>query len=259
MTNSEEAIKEADFKAGMIRRHAFAFALWHRCHEMLEDSVVRERDLSEPFARALDILFVQAFKSHGSMYVLCVIGQGEDAATIARRMLEILFQAAYLCADEGQRDDRAKRYLAWFWTQAEDRIRAGLSAADAKRWQADYDAHKHLLVNSKGKRLRNWWGNSSIRDMATKAGLGKRYDSDYRYLSQASHCTARGIMVQTRGRTTEIRTTGFEIRPLLVYSTSYVLSIAQLWNARFGLIEEKGMQEVSCQVMEFDWKAEVEA
>ena len=70
MTNGDETNGAGDFKAEMIRRHALAFTLWGRCHKMLEDVVVRRRDLSAYFARALDILFVQAFKSHGSMYLL---------------------------------------------------------------------------------------------------------------------------------------------------------------------------------------------
>jgi hypothetical protein len=160
---------------------------------------------------------------------------------------------------QGMTKGRAKRHFAWFWTQAEDRIRTRISGDAAKRWQADYDAHRHLLVDSKGRRLRHWSGNSSIKELAKAVGLEKKYESDYRYLSQASHCTARGIMVETRRRKMEIRTTGFEIRPLLVFSTRYALAIAHLWNDRFGLFDKEELEEVSRQAIEFDFKAEADS
>ena len=134
-----EVLKRSEFEARMIEQHRPAFELWQRCHEMLESVVPEGRGLSSPFARALDILFVQAFKSHGSLGLLSRAGQGEDGATVARRMLEIAFQSKYLCAEVDRRDERGKKYLAWYWLQAPKRLKADLPPDVRTRWQSQYD------------------------------------------------------------------------------------------------------------------------
>ena len=83
-------------KKATLTRHNAAFGLWLFVHQTLEDVVIRDRDIYSSFARALDHLFIQAFKSHGSLYLLCVHGHCEDAATIARRIFEIALQMGYI-------------------------------------------------------------------------------------------------------------------------------------------------------------------
>lgn len=51
-----------------------------------EEPVVCPRVLGPAFERALDLLFIQAFKSHGSLYSLCVLGPCEDAAPWGMRL-----------------------------------------------------------------------------------------------------------------------------------------------------------------------------
>ena len=79
-------------KRATLARHKAAFGLWLLIHQILEDVVISDRNPRTSFARALDLLFIQAFKSHGSLYSLCILGHCEDAATIARRIFEICLQ-----------------------------------------------------------------------------------------------------------------------------------------------------------------------
>ena len=132
-----------EFMRRIVERYSRAFDLWCRTHELLEGVIPTNRDLSSPFSRALDILFVQAFKSHGSIYVLCVRGQGEDAATILRRMLEIALQVRYLFAetDPHERDVRGRRFLAYYWLQAPERIKVALCAEARHWWMTHYQGH----------------------------------------------------------------------------------------------------------------------
>jgi uncharacterized protein DUF5677 len=210
----------AEYRARMIEKHRPAFDLWRRCHELLESVVPVARDQSLPFARAADIMFIQAFKSHGSLYVLSVRGHGEDAATILRRMLEIALQMRFLCEIPAQRLDRAQRYLAWFWLQAEKRIKVGLRPEQQVWWQTQYDAHKGLILKSSGRPKRNWWGDSNIRDLANTLGLVDTYDQDYRFLSQMAHCTSQGILLGKIGNVIQIRT-DMLVREILVFGTRY--------------------------------------
>ena len=243
-----------EFKARMIDRHRAAFHLWRHCHEILEAAVTRPRDVTSVFSRALDILFVQAFKSHGSLYFLCVHGHGEDGATIARRILEIAFQVQYLYEDVALQEERAKKYLAWFWLQAEDRIKRRLPGRERNWWKARYDAHKHLITRPSGKPFRNWWGDLGIRDLANKLGLGQTYDQDYRFLSQMAHCTAQGILVKNRAGTVQIRTDAL-VRELLVFGTRYMIEIARRWSEHFAIIEIPVLASLASEALDFDFKS----
>jgi hypothetical protein len=199
-------VAPGQFRARMIDHHRRFFKLWGRCHEVLERCVTVPRDISQPYARALDILFVEAFKSHGSIYVLLVRGHGECAATILRRLLEIAFQVGYLADKPSSRQDRAERYLAWFWCQAHDRVRAVLPRKEKAWWQVQYHNHKHLILDASGKPFRNWWGKGSIRDLAVALNLADTYDRDYKFLCQFAHCTSQGLLLERRGSNVEIRT-----------------------------------------------------
>ncbi len=237
----------------MIDRHRPAFKLWGRCHKLLEDVIPQGRDLSLPFSRALDILFIQAFKSHGSLYYLCVHGHGEDGATILRRTLEIAFQVRYLCNDATKREDRARRYLAWFWLQAQKRMRAGLPSSQQTWWQAQYNAHKHLIFRSSGQPLRNWWGDSTIRNVANELGLLDTYDQDYRFLSEMAHCTAQGVLLERRGNVVEIRT-DMLVREILVFGTRYMIEIARWWNEHFSLLKTQLLGDLAQEAVNFDFR-----
>src|SRR5579883_3158632 len=70
------------FKKQMLDKHRPAFEVWLHCAQLLDESVVIERRLDSAFARALDLFFIEMFKSHQSLYPLCVMGHGEDAAAI---------------------------------------------------------------------------------------------------------------------------------------------------------------------------------
>ncbi len=238
----------------MIDRNRAAFDLWRHCHEILEAAVTQPREITSPLARALDILFIQAFKSHGSLYFLCVHGHGEDGATIARRILEVAFQTQYLCADTALREERAKKYLAWFWLQAERRIKYGLPEPEKNWWKSKYDAHKHLITRPNGKPFRNWWGDSGIRYLANKLGLTQTYDQDYRFLSQMAHCTAQGILVRNRAGIVEIRTDTL-VRELLVFGTRYMIEIARLWSEHFAIIEIPVLASLASEALNFDFKS----
>jgi uncharacterized protein DUF5677 len=241
-----------EFKAQMIERHRASFELWRRSHELLEGAVPLRRDVTPPYARALDILFVQQFKSHGSLYFLCVHGHGEDGATILRRMLEIAFQADYLSNDVPDRDRRAMKYLAWFWLQTEVRLKANIPDDQKTWWEEKYKAHKHLILGANGRPFRNWWGDSSIRDLAGQLGLADTYDQDYRFLSQMAHCTSQGVLMERVGNTLEIRT-GLLVREILVFGTRYMISVAKQWNDVFGLLEATQLAELAVEAVNFNF------
>jgi hypothetical protein len=254
MSQAPDQMTPSDFKARMIERHRPSFDLWRRCHELLELGIPLSRDVSLPYQRALDILFVQQFKSHGSLYFLCVHGHGEDAATILRRMLEIAFQADYLCGDLGQRDSRAEKYLAWFWLQVSDRLKANATTQEKSWWQQKYDTYKHMILGPTGRPYRNWWGDKTIKDLARELGWEDTYNQDYRFLSQMAHCTSQGILLHRVGNVVEIRT-DILVREILVFGTRYMLNVAKHWNDAFGLMELAKLTELAKDAVNFNFAA----
>ena len=133
-----------EFIRRMIEENRLAFDLWKRVCCPLEEAVVRPRNIQPAFSRALDLLFIQAFKSFSSLYVLCARGLSEDAATILRRLLEVSNQAVFLAqdADAKERENRGKRYLAYFWAQVPDRLKFDLDPVHRQWWEKMFQLHK---------------------------------------------------------------------------------------------------------------------
>jgi len=218
----------------------------------VEGAVPKPRDISVPYARALDLLFIQGYKSFSSLYVLCVRGEGEDAATILRRLLAISWQAGYLANDPEARELRGKQYLAYYWAQVPDLLKAGLDAPTRERLEAMYKAHKHLLAFDRRGRPRNWWC-GTIRDLADRLGLLETYDQDYTFLSQMAHGTTQGILLEVRSEGIEIRSHRM-VPEILVFGCRYILGLALFWNESFNLVDEEVRAGLSSEALGFDFR-----
>lgn len=134
-------------KKEMLEKHRPAFhGIWLPLAQVMEEAVVKPRILDSAFARALDLFFIETFKSHQSLYLLAVAGHEEDAATIDRRLLEIALQVAYLCSDPAKREERGEQYLAHFWHNAQS-ILASVDLPQERRewWEDQYNHHKKWL------------------------------------------------------------------------------------------------------------------
>jgi hypothetical protein len=250
MIESNAAAKKAT-----LARHKAAFGLWLLIHQTLEDVVIRDRNLRTSFARALDLLFIQAFKSHGSLYSLCIIGHCEDAATIARRIFEIGLQVGYLDLEEPERENRGRQYLAYFFHVLPKGILANpsLKPEERQKWQQLYDQNKRWLkFNKSGNSLPNWSG-LSVADLARKLDMQQAYNEDYRFLSNMVHASSAGSLLGMREGELQI-TDDTAATPILVYGTRYMLAVTEVWNARFKLIEESKMGEFRNRCLTFDFQ-----
>lgn len=242
-------------KKATLERHKAAFGLWLLIHEELEDAVIRDRNPNTAFARAIDLLFIQAFKSHGSLYSLCVIGHCEDAATIARRIFEVALQMGYLDSEEPERENRGKRYLAYFLHLVWGILSSpSLTPEERGQWQQLYDQNKSWLkLNKSGNPLPNWSG-LSIADLARKLNMMQTYTEDYRFLSNMAHASSAGSLLSMRDGRLHI-TDDTAATPILVYGTRYMLAVTEVWNAHFKLVEEPKMVEFRERCLGFDLQA----
>lgn len=248
MTESNAAVKKAT-----LTRHKDAFGLWLSIHETLENIVIRARDPRTAFARTLDLLFVQAFKSHGSLYALCVLGHCEDAATIARRIFEIALQIGYLDSDEPERENRGRQYLAYFFHLVPKGILANPSLKPEERrlWERLYDQNRRWLKFSKGGNPSSNWSGLRIVDLASKLNMQHAYNEDYRFLSTIAHASSAGSLLGMEGGELQI-TDDKAATPILVYGTRYMLAVIEVWNAYFKLIEASQMDTLRNRCLTFD-------
>lgn len=236
-----------------LTRHKAAFGLWLLVHQSLEDAVIRNRNVQNCFARALDHLFIQAFKSHGSLYSLCVLGHCEDAATIARRILEVALQVGYLDSEEPERENRGKQYLAYFFHLIPKGILSNplLTPNERKRWQDLYDQNKQWLKFTKSGNPVPSWSGLSIAGLANKLNMKSTYDVDYRFLSNMAHGSSAGSLLKVFDGELEI-TDDRAATPILVYGTRYMLAVTEVWNAQFKVVKESRMVELRNACLNFD-------
>src|SRR5260370_13474601 len=86
----------AAFRKRVLAAHASAFELHTAVIGVFEDALLKERQGTGRYSIAIDMLMYQAFKSDGTVSLLAQHGLLEDAATIARRLMELAVQALYL-------------------------------------------------------------------------------------------------------------------------------------------------------------------
>jgi hypothetical protein len=239
-------------KAATLARHRAAFDLWLLVHCPLEEGVVRRRILKSAFERALDLLFIQAFKSHSSLYPLCVLGHCEDAAMIARRIFEVALQVAYLNAEDAERETRGRQYLAYFFHLVPNGILndPSLTPEAKHEWQQLYDQAKPWLKFDRKGRPSLSWSGLSIADLARRLGLHEAYDRDYRFLSNIVHVSSAGSMLRMIDGVVQI-TDDSNVTPILVHGTRYVLAVLEVCNAHFKLISDGELDELNKAALSF--------
>jgi hypothetical protein len=252
--DTEDNAQNESFRKQMLDQHRHAFDIYLCLAQLMEAAVAKERNLHSSFAVALDLLFIMAFKSYQALYLLCVNGLGEDAATITRRLFEVALQVEFLSSDVTSREERGEQYIAHFWHNAtEIAIAVNLSADRRKWWEDQYNLHKKRLRFDKNNRPAIFWFGSNFRKIAEDLGIENTYDADYRLLSNIAHCSARGFLMKMDGATAQINSDSF-IEAVLVYGTKYTLCVAQRWNEHFALMDETTLEEIEGSAINFEFK-----
>jgi hypothetical protein len=183
------------------------------------------------------MLMIQAYKAHLSVLLLAQDGHIEDAATICRRLLELAIQAIYIGADdtESVRIERASRFVADLWDNLGEGWRARLPAPVSDEWQKIHDAVGPLPP----KRPR--WG-PTFKQMFEYAEKIDTYDQDYTYLSKLAHGSSEELVLRYSYDTVLVRSTP-HVGMLLVFSSRYYLSVAEIWNRAFNVFGDSALNE----------------
>jgi hypothetical protein len=224
------ALSSEEFRAAVIARHAPAFELHQKVLVEMERAINKDRDLSDLVSRAVDMLFVQAFKSLTSARELASLALSEDAATLTRRLMELAVRSIFIARDseEQTRLDRAGSYLADLWSEWPADSRAVIPEAERKAWETIASAYPQRDAN--GKRRRR----PTIKEQFEYAEQPETYTQDYSYLSSISHGLPPAFVHQYSQGIVQIHDDR-EVPRLLVFATSYGLVTFLVWQEHFGI------------------------
>jgi hypothetical protein len=234
-----------DFRASIREKFAETFKFYSDVAVELEKGVESSRGLLGELALAIDMLMVQAYKAHGSVYLLAEVAHVEDAATITRRLLELAVQAVYIGADDQEvvRFERAGRYVAHMWDRLEVSVKARLSAQALAPWKSVHDQYSPLL-SPKRKR----WG-PSFKQMFEEIGHPDAYRDDYSLLSEISHGSPDDLIIHYSAPTVHLRPDA-HVPTVLNYASRYYLIVAEQWNRLFHTIDDKKLGHLCAQAQE---------
>jgi hypothetical protein len=196
-----------------------------------EEGIRKSRPLSGAVAYALDMLLVQAYKTHLSVFALCELAHIEDAATLARRLLELSAQAAFMLSPAGKGEQQAARYLADLWDRLPVERREALPVHLVAHWEAVVAPFKGTLSPQRPR-----WG-PPFKDMFEAAGMASTYEEDYRFLSGIAHGSAEDQILHYSARTVNVRPSE-QVPTILVVATRYYLSLVVQWNNHFQVLPE---------------------
>lgn len=232
--------------------------------ELLETWITTPRVPRTTLSQVVDLLFLQCYKSFSGVYILAVSGQGEDAGTVARRLLELTWQLMALnsSSQERHQEDWAKRCLAYFfgfWPQMKGTVAVSWTDEERNYWEQAYLQNSHLIEFDQYDWPLNWWprvdsdgnittGRGGFIHLATLAGARDSYENDYRVLSQMAHGLASGFLFEMSRGKIEIRS-GRMAGALVLWATSYVLIAASVWNAHFPLFPEEKLTQLRDEVL----------
>lgn len=141
---------------------------------------------------ALSILFAKALKSFNGVRILAAFGHGEDALIVSRSLLNLSFVAGYICARNGNPEERASAWMANGYLAQRSFIEKdlGISLSD--------DLAKSVDWESVGKHAGGKLWPKNVSHLAQGAGMEELYKQAYRFMSAPEHSDAWGVNTYIR-------------------------------------------------------------
>jgi len=228
-------------------KHRQAFDIWREVATVYQNAQAVPRSRHSDLHIVLDMLMLQASNTHAALALLAQHGLMEDAATLARRLLEISIQATYIAADDDQptRDRRAGSYLAFLWRRLPRRVKSLLPPNVRAEWSTTARRFGRF-VGRKAKR----WG-PDWRTMFKECQAEDLYHSDYAFLSGVAHGSPEEQILRfssNRIRAHDDR----HVSHLLIYGSKYMAVVGEHWNALFGIVAPQTIDDLRALLV--NWK-----
>lgn len=183
------------------------------------------------------MLFLQASKAHASVALIAQHGLMEDAATIARRLLEISIQGVYIGAEQDAkiRERKAGSYLAFLWRRLPRRVKSVIPAPVRMEWTSIGRSYGRFVPRRSKRWGPNW------RAMFKECGSEDLYDTDYAFLSGIAHGSPEEQVFRFSMETIRVHDDR-HVSPLLVYSSRYFAALGEVWNGHFDIITREDIE-----------------
>jgi len=241
--NGEE-LPASDPESEVEQSNRTAFALWHSLHEIGRHAIFKKHARTTSTEIAIDLLFVQALKALGSVKYLLVRGNGEDAATICRRLFELAIQVGYIVGDDAKAVERSKQYLAYRYVHARELADESDDTEMAENLRARFEEVAEFLPRTANGRIARNWHAKTIRDLTRELGVEDAYEEDYRFMSEIAHGAASGLMIEVADDGKMILESTAHATPILVWACAYFSTCLQHWNVIFNLAAEADVERV---------------
>jgi hypothetical protein len=220
-----------EYRRGVRAKHHEAFVLWGKVARTYRDAMAVPRKRDTDLRIVLDMLMLQSANAHDAVSLVAEHGLYEDAATLARRLLELSIQATYIAKDDDPkvRARRAGTYLAFLWRKLPAKGRRLLPALQREEWSQTAKSYGRFVRKSAKQ-----WGRS-FKVMFEECNAGALYTSDYAFLSSAAHGSSADQIVRF-GRSPIPAHDDRHVSILLVYASKYLAVVGEHWNELFGIV-----------------------
>lgn len=243
----EHSIDTSNSIISLVRkRHEAAFMLCDDVLAAVKPAISKPRRPSHAVPRALEILMHQAHNTLQSVYILSNRALTEDAATLARRLLEIAVTAGYITCENSptERLNRAGCYLSLLWQETPDELCKTIPDNERRRWRAFVSRHQKRFHKNKPCRR------PKFREMFESLKQDRTYEDDYSLLSSIAHGRPSSFIQIHSGKPVPMRDES-QVSTMIVFSCRYYLVVADQWNRYFQLMPIKLLKPVIHRSVEF--------
>jgi Family of unknown function (DUF5677) len=207
---------------------------------------------STSYGEVITAFFIQGLNLFRSAILLCKEGLGYEASLLIRSLLNLSFLAIWT---EQEKEERTNRFLGWFCKQRIDYLKS-IGQIPTATEQAAWDKVRHLFKDTD----RNWYGNTSIRELAASLKEEKpppdgyrswaelHYVEAYKPLSDIEHSNPIGssaLLRRAKGRYLIGYLSSDEvIHEALKGGFQYFHRIFCAWNAHFSVVSPETITQL---------------
>lgn len=223
--------------------------------ETVLDSHPNPADLQQ--GQAL-LAFGKAYKTHAAILILCEQGYGEDAAILARSLVELSLSTVYIAEDKT--GAAAQRYFEYDFVIRDemykylsnnDELKAelerridGSGNQEATIEEVQKKAEEVRAGYTKDELRRKNWSGKSIREIAEAVGREDIYKTAYALQCSLSHSDAsianNYVKEDGDGYMMDVAPSENWVAQTLVVSIDFFLALIKTWNEAFKLgLDEK--------------------
>lgn len=207
------------------------------------------------------LAFGKAYKTHAAILLLCEQGYGEDAAVLARSLVELSLSTVYVFEDKT--GVAAKQYFEYDFVIRDEMYKYLLTKDDLKAElqkqiaasgipeatleEVQKKAEEVRSGYSKDELRRKNWSGKSIKEIAEAVGREDIYKTAYALQCSLAHSDAsvanNYVKEEGEGFFMDVAPSENWVAQTLVVSVDFFLALIKVWNTTFDLKLDDRLQD----------------